>query len=162
MTIENDHVVTIEYTLHGKGGQIIDSSKGRAPLSYLHGKRNIVKGLEKELTGKKKGDEFKVSVSPAEGYGTRDERLMAVVPKQELLDQVPDLEIGVQLQAQTPQGMQILTVAKIEGDEVTLDGNHPLAGETLNFTIKIIDVRVATKEELSHGHVHGPGGHHHE
>lgn len=160
MTIENDNVVTIEYTVTGKNGNVIDTSAGRAPLAYLHGKRNIVTGLEKALSGKKTGDEFKVVVSPAEGYGERNEELLSTVPLADLAE-IPELEVGIQLQAQTPQGFRILTVKAIENGEVTLDGNHPLAGETLNFAVKVVGVRAATQEELQHGHVHGPGGHQH-
>jgi FKBP-type peptidyl-prolyl cis-trans isomerase SlyD len=160
MNIKNDQVVMIDYTVTGKDGKVIDTSKGRGPLSYLHGKKNIVPGLEKAIAGKKTGDEFQVTVTPAEGYGERNENMISVVPVADLAE-IPDLEIGMQLQAQTPQGMHILTVKAIENGEVTLDGNHPLAGETLNFSVKIVGVRDATKEELQHGHVHGPGGHQH-
>ncbi|OQW46430.1 MAG: peptidylprolyl isomerase [Proteobacteria bacterium SG_bin7] len=160
MTIENDHVVTIEYTVTGSDGNVIDTSAGRAPLAYLHGKRNIVSGLEKALSGKRTGDEFKVIVTPAEGYGERNEGLISIVPVADLAE-IPDLEVGIQLQAQTPQGFRVLTVKAIENGEVTLDGNHPLAGETLNFAVKVVSIRLATKEELQHGHVHGPGGHQH-
>ncbi len=160
MTVENDSVVTIEYTVKGKDGNVIDTSAGRAPLAYLHGKRNIVIGLENAISGKKIGDEFKVTVAPAEGYGERNEDLVSTVPLTDL-SEIPELEVGIQLQAQTPQGFRILTVRAIENGEVTLDGNHPLAGETLEFAVKVVGVRAATKEELQHGHVHGPGGHQH-
>ncbi len=160
MVIENNHVVTIEYTVKSSDGKVIDTSIGRAPLAYLHGKRNIVAGLEKALSGKKAGEEFSVIVKPEEGYGPRDESLISTVPIADLAE-IPDLEVGIQLQAQTPQGFRILTVVAIDKGEVTLDANHPLAGVELNFTVKVVTVRNATPEELQHGHVHGPGGAHH-
>lgn len=160
MTIQDNCVVAIDYTLKDKNGNVLDSSSGKDPLYYLHGKRNIIPGLEKELTGKKQDDELTVVVSPDEGYGHRQDALMTEVSKQELAG-VPNLEVGIQLQAQTAQGVQIFTVAAIDGDTVTLDGNHPLAGEELHFSVTVKSVREATQEELDHGHVHGPGGHHH-
>lgn len=160
MTIQDNCVVAIDYTLKDKNGNVLDSSSGKDPLYYLHGKRNIIPGLEKELTGKKQDDELTVVVSPDEGYGQRQDALMTEVSKQELAG-VPNLEVGIQLQAQTAQGVQIFTVAAIDGDTVTLDGNHPLAGEELHFSVTVKSVREATQEELDHGHVHGPGGHHH-
>lgn len=160
MNATQDHVVLIEYTLKNSSGEVLDSSEGGEPLAYLHGFQNIVPGLEKALEGKKKGDELQVKLNPEDAYGPRRDELMSVVDKKEL-EQIPNLEEGMQLQAQTPQGIQIFTITKIAGDKVTLDGNHPLAGEELNFQVKVVDVRKATQEELEHGHVHGPGGHHH-
>jgi FKBP-type peptidyl-prolyl cis-trans isomerase SlyD len=160
MNVAQDHVVLIEYTLKNAQGQVLDSSEGSEPLAYLHGFQNIVPGLEKALEGKKKGDAFDVKLSVEEAYGPRREELISEVDKKELM-QIPNLEEGMQLQAQTPEGIQILTVTKIGNDKVTLDGNHPLAGEELNFSVKVMDVRKATEEELEHGHVHGPDGHHH-
>ncbi len=160
MAIKKDDVVEIEYTLKDNSGKVIDTSVGREPLPYLHGHKNIVPGLEKELDGKSEGDEFTVTVSPSEGYGERNDSLVRAFPKEELSN-VPNLEIGIQLQADTPQGPQILTVVAMNEKEVTLDANHPLAGVTLNFDIRIMKIREASKEELEHGHVHGPGGHHH-
>lgn len=160
MLIAKDHVVEIDYTLTDDAGTVLDSSQGRGPLAYLHGAGNIIPGLESELEGKIAGASFKVSIAPAQAYGERNESLINVVPKQELAE-IPDLEVGIQLQAQSPQGIQIFTVTEIGDSTVTLDGNHPLAGVTLHFAVEVINVRVATEEELSHGHVHGPGGHRH-
>lgn len=160
MIIANNHVVTIEYTVKGNDGKVIDTSVGRAPLAYLHGKKNIISGLEKALNGKKTGEELTVKIAPEDGYGKHEEALISTVPVADLAE-IPDLEVGIQLQAQTPQGFRILTVKAIENGEVTLDGNHPLAGMELTFTVKIMDIRAATAEELQHGHVHGPGGHQH-
>lgn len=160
MNAAQDHVVLIEYTLKNASGEVLDSSKGGEPLAYLHGFQNIVPGLEKALEGKQKGDELEVKLSPEDAYGPKRDELVSDVDKSELA-QIPNLEEGMQLQAQTPQGIQIFTVVKINGDKVTLDGNHPLAGEELNFSVKVVDVRKASQEELEHGHVHGPGGHQH-
>lgn len=160
MQIANDVVVSIEYTLTDDQGNVIDSSVGGEPLAYLHGAGNIIPGLEDALEGKAVGDSFKVSVTPAEGYGEKDEGLLQVVPRS-MFRGVDDIEPGMQFHAQTDHGMQVITVAKVEGDNVTVDGNHPLAGQNLNFDVKVLEVRAATAEELEHGHVHGAGGHHH-
>lgn len=160
MRIAQDSVVTIEYTLTDPQGQILDSSVGEEPLVYLHGKKNIIPGLERELAGRQVGDELKVVVSPQDGYGERSDALVTQVPREDLA-QIPDLSVGLQLQAQTARGVQVFTVVELNDEKVTLDGNHPLAGQTLNFAIKIMGIRPATQEELAHGHAHGPGGHHH-
>ena len=160
MQAGQDSVVIIEYTLKNKEGEVLDTSVGSEPLAYLHGYQNIVPGLEKALEGKKKGDVLDVVVAPEDAYGMQRDELISEVDKEEL-SEIPNLEEGMQLQAQTGQGIQVFTIVKINGDKVTLDGNHPLAGEELNFNVKIVDVRKATQEELEHGHVHGPGGHHH-
>lgn len=160
MQISTGKVVSIDYTLTDDKQQTLDSSEGGEPLVYLHGVGQLVAGLEKELEGKSAGESFKVTVSPAEGYGLRDDKKTGVIPKAQIQG-AGDLQVGAQLQAQSPEGVQILTITKIDGDNVTVDANHPLAGENLNFDVTIRDVREATPEEVSHGHVHGPGGHHH-
>jgi FKBP-type peptidyl-prolyl cis-trans isomerase SlyD len=160
MEIEKNKVVSIDYKLTGSDGQVIDSSEGRDPLAYLHGNGNIVSGLEEALEGKATGDEVRVSVPPEKGYGTRDEAKMVEVSKDKLQG-AAEINPGMQFQAQTPNGPQIFTVSKVEESSVTLDANHPLAGATLNFDVTVRDVRDATTEEVSHGHVHGPGGHQH-
>lgn len=160
MQIANDVVVSIEYTLTDDQGNVIDSSVGGEPLAYLHGAGNIIPGLEEALEGKAVGDSFKVTVQPSEGYGEKDEGLLQVVPRS-MFRGVDQIEPGMQFHAQTDYGMQVITVAKVEGDNVTVDGNHPLAGQNLNFDVKVLEVRAATAEELEHGHVHGAGGHHH-
>ena len=160
MQIGERTVATFHYTLTDAAGTVIDSSDGRAPLSYLHGAGNIVPGLEKEMSGKKQGDTFNVVVAPEEGYGMPNPMMIQVVPR-EAFQGVDTLEVGMEFQAQTPQGPMSVAIAKIDGDEVTVDGNHPLAGQTLDFAIEVTDVRDASLEELTHGHVHGPGGHHH-
>jgi FKBP-type peptidyl-prolyl cis-trans isomerase SlyD len=159
MQIAKNSVVTIDYTLTGPDGQVIDTSVGRQPLPYLHGAGNLIPGLEKQLEGKSAGDTIKVTVAPEEAYGIRDESLTQTAPKSAF--QSPNIAVGQQFRADSPQGQKVFTVTKIEGDSVTVDGNHPLAGIALNFEVSIKDVRAATQEELAHGHVHGPGGHHH-
>ncbi|WP_297922934.1 peptidylprolyl isomerase [uncultured Agitococcus sp.] len=160
MQISNDNVVSIAYTLTNDEDQVIDTSEGGAPLVYLHGAQNIIPGLENALVGKQVGDKLKVSVEPAEGYGEYQAELVQVVPKR-MFAGVDNIEAGMQFHAQTDYGMQIVTVAAVEGEDITVDGNHPLAGQTLHFEVEVVDVRAASKEELEHGHVHGEGGHHH-
>jgi FKBP-type peptidyl-prolyl cis-trans isomerase SlyD len=160
MNITTGSVVLFDYTLTDDEKDIIDSSKEGGPLAYLHGEGQIVKGLEKAMEGKKAGDTFSVMVSPEEAYGLPDPSKIAVVTADQI-EGGEDLEEGMQLEASNEAGEQIVVVSKIEGDKVTLDGNHPLAGLTLHFDIAIREVRSATPEEIAHGHVHGPGGHHH-
>ena len=160
MQIEKNRVVTLHYTLRDDQGAVIDTSSGRAPLSYLHGKGNIIPGLEQALAGKSAGDRLEVTVAPEQGYGPRDERLVQILPRSRF-EQGTALQPGMQLRATTPRGARIVTVVKVERDFVTVDGNHPLAGRTLHFAVEVAEVRRATHEEVSHGHVHGPGGHHH-
>jgi FKBP-type peptidyl-prolyl cis-trans isomerase SlyD len=159
MKIARHTVASIEYRLTDDSGEEIDSSEGHGPLSYVHGTDSIVPGLESELEGKQPGDELKVDVPPERGYGARDESLVHSVPRK----QFPpgDIEVGMQVEARNAEGRMHFTVVGVEGDTVRLDANHPLAGVTLHFAIKVVEVRPATPEELAHGHVHGPGGHHH-
>lgn len=160
MQIAAQKVASIEYTLKNDAGQVIDSSQGRAPLSYLHGAGNIVPGLEKALLGKSVGDTLEVSVPPADGYGERDERLIRNVPMRKL--PAGKTQVGMQLRVQTEHGPQLLTVKALRGDYATVDANHPLAGMTLHFSVKVTDVRDASEEELAHGHVHVHGEHGHD
>jgi FKBP-type peptidyl-prolyl cis-trans isomerase SlyD len=160
MQIAERTVASFHYTLTNDAGEVIDSSSGREPLTYLHGAGNIVPGLEKEMAGRQVGDKFDVVVSAADGYGEPNPALTNVVPK-DAFQGVDTLEVGMEFQAQTPQGPLSVVIAKIDGDQVTVDGNHPLAGKTLHFAIEVTDVRDASLEELTHGHAHGAGGHHH-
>jgi FKBP-type peptidyl-prolyl cis-trans isomerase SlyD len=160
MQIANHKVVSIHYTLTNDEGDVLDSSKGQDPLAYLHGCGNIISGLENALIGRSLGDKFTVSIAPAEGYGERDNEMVQSVPKS-AFQGVDEILPGMQFQAQSPDGMQLVTVIDVDGDEVILDGNHPMAGMTLNFDVEVTEIRDATAEELEHGHVHGPGGHHH-
>jgi FKBP-type peptidyl-prolyl cis-trans isomerase SlyD len=160
MIITQDQVVSIHYTLKNEAGGIIDRSADGEPLTYLHGHGNLIPGLERELTGKSTGDRLEVRIAPADGYGEYDRQLVQRVPRRSLKG-IASLQVGMQLHAQTPQGPRAVTVTQLSGDMVTLDGNHPLAGQTLFFEVDVAAVRAATAEELSHGHVHGPGGDHH-
>ncbi|MAZ66428.1 MAG: peptidylprolyl isomerase [Kangiellaceae bacterium] len=155
MNISDNCVVAMDYTLTDNDGQVIDSSEGREPLSYLHGAGNIIPGLEKELTGKTTGDSLKVVVAPDEGYGEKNPALVQKVPR-EAFQGVEEIKPGMQFQAQGPQGApQTIVVQEVAESEITVDANHPLAGVTLNFDVTIREVREASEEEVSHGHVHG-------
>jgi FKBP-type peptidyl-prolyl cis-trans isomerase SlyD len=158
--IAADTVVLIHYTLKDDEGKVIDSSAGGDPLAYIQGHGNLVPGLEKALEGKSAGDRIEVTLPPSEGYGTRSEELVQRVPKRQLQGS-GDIRKGMQFRAQTDEGLRVFTVTALVGDMVTLDGNHPLADQTLHFNVEVTEVRAATEEELEHGHVHGPGGHHH-
>lgn len=161
MLIAQDTVVLIHYTLTDAAGKVLDSSAGGDPLAYLHGQGSLVAGLEKALDGKQAGDKLQVRVEPSEGYGVRDDALVQQVPRR-AFGSVSDVKPGMQFHAQSSEGqMRVVTVTRVQGDMVTVDGNHPLAGEVLNFDVEVTEVREATGEELEHGHVHGPGGHHH-
>lgn len=160
MQITSGKVVRIDYTLTDDNKNTLDSSTGREPLTYLHGNDQIIFGLEKALNGKKAGDSFSVTIEPAEGYGLRDEARLVVVPR-DRIQGVGELTVGMQLSSRGDHGPQSVTVSKIDGDQITLDANHPLAGENLHFDVTVRDVRPATAEEIAHGHAHGPGGHHH-
>jgi FKBP-type peptidyl-prolyl cis-trans isomerase SlyD len=160
MAITQDSVVMIHYTLKDDAGAVIDSSASGEPLAYLHGHGNIVPGLERELIGRNVGDKMNVRVSPEDGYGVYDKGLVQSVPRRTLRG-IKDVQPGMHLHAQTETGPRTVTVTRVAGDMVTLDGNHPLAGKHLNFDIQVEDVRQATEEELSHGHVHGAHGHDH-
>ena len=161
MLIAANKAVSIDYTLTNDAGEVIDSSTGAAPMVYLHGAGNIIVGLEKALEGKRAGDELSVAVEPQDAYGEYSAELVAVLGR-EMFEGVDELEVGMQFHASGPDGsMQIVTIRDLDGDEVTVDGNHPLAGQRLNFQVKVVDVRDAHAEEIAHGHVHGEGGHHH-
>jgi FKBP-type peptidyl-prolyl cis-trans isomerase SlyD len=158
--IAADAVVLIDYTLKDDAGEVLDSSAGGEPLAYIQGHGNIVPGLEKALEGKKDGDAVAVTLTPDEGYGIRNAALVQRVPKRSLQGS-GEIRKGMQFQAQTDEGLRVFTVTAVVGDMVSLDGNHPLADQTLHFDVQIVSVRAATAEELEHGHVHGVGGHHH-
>ena len=160
MVVAADKVVLIHYTLTNDEGNVIDSSSGGDPLAYIHGHGNLIPGLERELEGKAAGARLSVKIAPADGYGEHDAELVQRVPKRPF-GGVSNLQPGMQFQAQTSEVNARVTVIGVQGDMVTIDGNHPLAGENLNFDVEITEVREATQEELKHGHVHGPGGHHH-
>ncbi|APZ43710.1 FKBP-type peptidyl-prolyl cis-trans isomerase [Acidihalobacter ferrooxydans] len=161
MQISDKAVVTIDYTLTNDAGEVIDSSSGSEPLAYLHGTGSIIPGLENQLAGKSAGDNLKVRVEPAEGYGEYHESMIQTIDRA-MFEGVDELAVGMEFHAQAQDGsMQVVRIAAIDGDNVTIDGNHPLAGVPLNFDVTVVEVREASDEELSHGHVHGPDGHHH-
>jgi len=159
MQIAKDRVVSIHYTLKNDAGTVIDSSEGAEPLVYLHGAQNIIPGLEKALEGKVADDALQVSIDPAEGYGDYKKALTQVVPSS-MFQGVETIEVGMEFQAQTDQGMEVIRIADVDGDNITIDGNHPLAGERLHFDVAIAEVREASEDELQHGHVHSEGCQH--
>ena len=161
MHIADNSVVTIHYTLTNDAGEMVDTSDGREPLVYLHGAQNIIPGLERELAGKVVGDSFDVTIQPEDAYGITNPELVQTVPHS-AFEGVDKVEPGMQFQARGDDGnTQVITVTEIGDDGVTVDGNHPLSGQVLNFSVSVEDIREASQEELEHGHVHGPGGHHH-
>lgn len=154
LMIGDNMVVSMHYTLTDDSGNVLDSSEGSDPLSYLHGAGNIIPGLEKALVGKVAEDALQVTVAPEEGYGEKVPELMQIVDRA-AFQGVDDLQPGMAFEAQGQNGeVQRVVIASIEGDQITVDANHPLAGVTLNFDVKIVGVREATQEELSHGHAH--------
>lgn len=159
MQVSDNKAVTIHYTLTNPDGDVIDSSRGGEPLSYIHGIGALVPGLERELEGKSAGDNIVVSVSPEEGYGEKSEQLIQAVPK-ELFHIDGDIEVGMRFHAEAEHGIELVEVVAVGEDTVTIDANHPLAGQTLNFDVDIVGVRDATTDELEHGHIHGEDGCH--
>lgn len=160
MKIGKNSVVQIHYILTDDDKQVLDSSEGREPLAYMHGLGQLIPGLEKELTGLETGSNKEVRIQPKDAYGEYDKDLVATVPKSGFRGD-EELVAGMKVQVDTDDGQKIAKVEKIEGDKVTLNLNHPLAGKHLNFTVDVVEVREATDEEIEHGHVHGPGGHEH-
>lgn len=160
MLIKPNAVVAIHYTLTDNEGAVLDSSTGKQPLTYLHGSGNIIPGLERALDGKKAGDKLAASIEPQDGYGEIIEEMIQVVPRTTFPEDAV-IEIGTRFSAQTERGPLTVVVTNMDDGQITVDGNHPLAGETLNFDVSVETVRAATDEELQHGHVHGAGGHHH-
>lgn len=159
MEIKKDCVVTMHYELTGPDGAVLDTSRGREPLTYLHGHGNLIPGLESRLEGWSVPRSESVLVPAGEGYGEHDpEKTIAANRSQFPAD--AQLEPGTQFQANGPQGPMVVKVVKVEGDQITLDANHPLAGVDLNFAIELVQVREATADELDHGHAHGPDGSH--
>lgn len=160
MQVAKDTVVSFHYTLTDDTGAQIDSSREAEPLAILQGHGSLIAGVEKALDGKAVGDRFDVTVSPEEGYGLRDESRTQRVPKKYFQDG-DRLKPGMVTMLRSQQGMHQVTVIKVGATVIDIDANHPLAGKTLKFDIEITGVREASPEELAHGHVHGPGGHHH-
>jgi FKBP-type peptidyl-prolyl cis-trans isomerase SlyD len=160
MIIADKKVVLMHYTLTDDSGETLDTSKGEDPLGFIYGIGNIIPGLEKAIAGKKVGDKVKATVPPEEGYGVKKDDLIQTAPLSKF-DNPKEIEVGVQFEIETPERVMAASVTKVDKDTVTFDMNHPLADLTLHFDVEITEIREATKEELEHGHVHGPGGHHH-
>jgi FKBP-type peptidyl-prolyl cis-trans isomerase SlyD len=156
MRVAKETVVAIEYTLKDDQGTLIDASGERGPMEYLHGAQNIIPGLEQGIEGLAAGDTKSVLVPPQLGYGEYSEKLIQLVPLSAFGANTP--QVGMRFHAETNLGMRVLTIKKIEGEEVTLDGNHELAGKSLHFDIKVVSVRAAEPTELAHGHPHQSGG----
>lgn len=162
MQVSEHKVVTIHYTLTNDEGQKMDSSRKGQPLPYIHGIGNLIPGLERELEGKKVGDKVIAVIEPKDAYGEWESSKEHKVPLSGFQGQGDEkLEVGMRVQVDMGQQKAIAMVTNIEGDQVTLDLNHPLAGQTLHFDVEIMGIRAAEAVELEHGHVHGPGGHQH-
>lgn len=157
MNITKERVVTMNYTLKNEAGEILDTSEGREPLVYLHGVGALIPGLETELEGKQANDKVSVVVPPEHAYGNRRDDLLKVVSKQGFQGD-EELVIGMRVQLDTEHGPAIAVIAEVDGENVTLDLNHPLADMTLHFDVEIVAVREANPDEIAHGHVHGEGG----
>jgi FKBP-type peptidyl-prolyl cis-trans isomerase SlyD len=160
MQVQKNKVVGIDYKLTDGSGNLIDTSANHGPLYYIQGIGNLIPGLESALEGKSAGESLKVTIAPKDGYGERNDALCQQVPRAQF-ESSEGLEVGMQFEVDTEQGGLVVTVTKVEGETVTVDGNHPLAGVELHFDVTIKEVREASKEELAHGHVHGEHGHHH-
>jgi FKBP-type peptidyl-prolyl cis-trans isomerase SlyD len=158
MKITKDTVVTLQYKVAEASGKLIEES--RDPMVYLHGGyQNTLPKIEAALEGQEKGFQTVLQLQPEDAFGQRDESLARTIPKSEF---PPGVKVGGQLEGRTDSGEpHVFHVVKIKGDQVLLDGNHPLAGKALKFHLKVTGVRAATAEEVAHGHVHGEGGHHH-
>jgi len=160
MLIADKKVASFHYTLSNGEGEQIESSRERQPMTYLHGARNIIPGLEKALAGKAAGDQFRVTIPPADAYGEHRSDQTQRIPAKHFRD-AKHLKPGRMVSIQTRRGPVQATVVKVGRFNIDVDANHPLAGQTLTFDVEVTDVRDATAEEISHGHVHGPGGVHH-
>lgn len=160
MRVAKNKVISIDYVLTDAQGAELDSSRGKGPFAYIHGIGNIIPGLEAALEGKSKGDQVNAVVQPESGYGVRDENLVQHLAHSQF-DIEEEIQVGMQFHAMSEGGQRVVTVVSVEADQVTIDGNHPLAGVTLHFDVTVKEIREATSEELSHGHVHGPNDHYH-
>lgn len=156
MKIDKNKVVSIHYTLRNNEGKVLDTSEGRGPLNYIQGIGQLIPGMEEALEGKSSGEKLEISIEPEKGYGVRNEDLVVEVPRTAF----GQSEVKKGMQFQTDKG-DVVTVTNVGLEKVTVDANHPLAGENLNFSVEILEVREATSSELEHGHVHGAGGHDH-
>ncbi|HSL46287.1 MAG TPA: peptidylprolyl isomerase [Anaerolineales bacterium] len=159
-TVQNNTVVSMEYTLHVDNEEI-DSSKGQDPLQFLVGHGNIISGLEREMIGMRVGESKDVTIAPADAYGEFDEEAFMNVPRGAFPQEIP-VEEGAELTVRDDSGQsRYARIDAVEGDTVTLNFNHPLAGDELHFNVTVVGLREPTAEELEHGHVHQGDGHHH-
>ena len=159
MQVADNMAVSIHYTLTNDEGEVLDSSVGDESLVYLQGGGNIISGLEKAMVGRVTGDKFNVRIAPEDAYGEIMDDMVQVISR-DMFEGIDDIEVGMQFHADVSHGTGIVTVVGIEDDNITIDGNHPLAGIALTFDVEVIDVRAATEEETAHGHIHGAGCHH--
>lgn len=159
--VEKNVVVSMAYTLKTKDGEVLDSADREDPFMYLHGHENIVVGLERALDGKTTGDKISTVVSPEDGYGLRDETGMRELPRDSFPPDM-DLSPGNQFGAELETG-EVVGIWIVDADDkvITVDMNHPLAGEELHFEVEILELRMAREDELQHGHPHSEDGHHH-
>lgn len=157
MKIEKNVVVSLAYQLVLEDGAVVDQSTVDAPLDYLHGHNNLITGLENELEGKVVGDKFTATIVPEDAYGEYNDELVQRVPA-EVFQGVDEIEVGMRFLADTDQGQIPVEITEVDGDEVVVDGNHMLAGQTLTFDVEVVAIRAATEEEIQHGHIHQAGG----
>lgn len=153
MQVAANKVITLNYTLKNDAGEIIDQSQDGS-FCYLHGANNIIPAMEQALEGRSKDDSLELNLAAAEGYGEYNPELTQVVERA-MFEPGTEIEVGMQFQAQSADGHMIaITVTEVEGDKITIDGNHPLAGINLSYELNVVDVREATEEEIAHGHIH--------
>ncbi|MDX1302565.1 peptidylprolyl isomerase [Photobacterium sp.] len=157
MKVVKDIVVSLAYQVKTEEGIVVDQSTTDAPLDYLHGHNNLIVGLEKALEGREAGDKFEVTVAPEDAYGEHVEEMVQRVPA-DVFQGVDEITVGMRFLADTDQGPIPVEVTEVDGDEVVVDGNHMLAGQTLTFTAEVVALRAATEEEIEHGHIHQDGG----
>ncbi|OBT10049.1 peptidylprolyl isomerase [Vibrio sp. UCD-FRSSP16_10] len=161
MKIDNNSVVSLAYQVKLEEGVVVDQASIDAPLDYLHGHDNLVVGLEKALSGRSVGDKFSVTVGPEEAYGEHSDTMVQRVPAN-VFQGVEQIEVGMRFLAETDQGQIPVEITEVDGDEVVVDGNHMLAGQTLSFEVEVVAVRAATEDEIKQGHIHKEDAHSHD
>ena len=159
-TIEQDTVASVHYTGTFVDGEVFDSSEGRGPLVFLVGHGQMISGFEQEILGASVGEKREFTLTPERAYGVRDEDAVQQIERSQFPEDM-ELHVGMVVGAHSDQGPIQFTIKEIDGDVVTADFNHQMAGMTLRFNVEVIEIRAASEEELAHGHAHGPGGHHH-
>ncbi|MEL0266084.1 MAG: peptidylprolyl isomerase [Candidatus Poseidoniales archaeon] len=166
LKIANNVVAQVHYTgTLPESGEVFDSSEGRDPLTFLVGHRQMIPGFEEEMMGAAVGERREFTLEAERAYGDRDDEAVLQIPRDnfaQLEESTGEsLEVGMQLVAQMPHGPAPFLIVELSEETVTADFNHALAGKALTFSVEVVDIREATEEEVSHGHAHGPGGHHH-